>query len=451
MSFPAPNNRNDELREPETSPTSQPPGVPRVAFLGFCERSVEVTKGHQVFWHTNVIGLSKTKVSFVFPLNLRGQKIALAIYEPKVGGQFLLRFRPSQKRNQFEVKVGLTGATEIASEGTSLLTKELAQGTAIPGWVFMVTTVDAEVIAVEPDTYKVILVDSGAECYLDTINLLHAPVPPFTPEDLAAIRSDPLALKSARIAISCKICGDALRAYTGIERSDKFEADGWIWHEVLGDRFRCKCGAQDFTLIPLRTGFHGVLRRNITPAANFAGDVVRLYESTALEEYCRKFLELIDSFVHEGEIHDFLLSHPVFFSMFLPVKLLSKRPVLSKYVVDFAVLNARKELVLIEIERPGSKLVKKDGGISADLQHALDQVRSWLQVFDDHRGAALDGLGLKLEDVAKVKGVVIAGRTPKDETAARLLRAAEWGGIDVFTFDDLLKSATEILRRIATA
>ena len=127
-----------------------------------------------------------------------------------------------------------------------------------------------------------------------------------------------------------------------------------------------------------------------------------------------------------------------------------KKPVLSFYVVDFAVVNQRKELLLIEIERPGIPLVKKDGGIRSELQHAIDQVRRWIQVFNDHRAAALECFDLKLEDVAKVKGTVIAGRTPQDEKQARLLRATSWGEIDFFTYDDLLKGASDIIKQIAT-
>lgn len=74
----------------------------------------------------------------------------------------------------------------------------------------------------------------------------------------------------------------------------------------------------------------------------------------------------------------------------------------------------------------------------------------WIQEFDSHRVAALDGLGLKLDDVAKVKGVVIAGRTPKNEKHERFLRAISWGDdIEFYTFDDLLKSVTEIIRQVA--
>ena len=68
----------------------------------------------------------------------------------------------------------------------------------------------------------------------------------------------------------------------------------------------------------------------------------------------------------------------------------------------------------------------------------------------DHRAAALEGFGLTLEEVAKVKGVVIAGRTPKDASQERVLRGASWHEIDVYTYDDILSSVTEVVRQIAS-
>jgi hypothetical protein len=123
--------------------------------------------------------------------------------------------------------------------------------------------------------------------------------------------------------------------------------------------------------------------------------------------------------------------------------------VLAKYHVDFAILTRRKELVLIELERPGLRLLRKDGSITADLQHALTQVHSWLQVFSDHRGAALDAFDLKLSDVTKIRGAVIAGRDPKNEAQNRLLRERLCGDIEFYTYDDILSFVKSLLKQIA--
>jgi hypothetical protein len=169
---------------------------------------------------------------------------------------------------------------------------------------------------------------------------------------------------------------------------------------------------------------------------------------SALEEYCKQFLELIEADTAEEKIQKFLQSHPIFFLPFLPEMLMFKTAVLTRYRVDFALLNERGLLVLIELERPRLHLLKKDGGITAELQHALDQVRGWLQVFANHKGAALDAFNLKLYDVAKVKGIVIAGRSPQDKDQAMRLRCMSWVDIDLYTFDDLLHAVTEMIKRL---
>lgn len=150
---------------------------------------------------------------------------------------------------------------------------------------------------------------------------------------------------------------------------------------------------------------------------------VRLYEKTTLEQYCKDLLKLIEPNTAEQELQDFLESHPIFFHVFLPKRIIFKPPILTKYFADFAVLNARDELLLIEIERPHLKMLKKDAGRTADLEHAFHQVRTWKQVLDDHRAAALDAIGLQLHEVAKVRGVVVAGRKPSDERMLRMLRS----------------------------
>jgi len=174
-----------------------------------------------------------------------------------------------------------------------------------------------------------------------------------------------------------------------------------------------------------------------------------MYERTALEQYCRELLKLIETDTPEEELQNFLESHPIFFHLFLPTKIILKPPILTKYFADFAILNARNELLLVEIERSNLKLLKKDGGKTAELEHAFYQVRTWKQVIDDHRGAALDALSLELKEVANVKGVVVAGRKPPDERKLRMLRSVSSADIELYTYDDLLGAVTELIKHVA--
>lgn len=220
--------------------------------------------------------------------------------------------------------------------------------------------------------------------------------------------------------------------------------------DITQDEFICSCGKTRFSTASIKTGLHGLLRRNVSPLTGNNLSSVRLYETTTLEQYCREILKLINADTGEEKLQLFLESHPIFFHVFQPRKILFKPPILTQYVADFALLNARNELLLVEIERPQLKMLKKDGGNTADLEHAFHQVRTCKQVLDDHKVAALEAIAdLKANEVAKVKGVVVAGRRPSDEKMVRMLRSLSNAEIELFTYDDLLESVTELIEHVA--
>ena len=63
---------------------------------------------------------------------------------------------------------------------------------------------------------------------------------------------------------------------------------------------------------------------------------------------------------------------------------------------DFAIVTYQHELILIELEKPSTRLLKADGNIHSELQHALGQAREWLRHADDHRMAVLQCIGVEL-------------------------------------------------------
>ncbi|HEY1924714.1 MAG TPA: Shedu anti-phage system protein SduA domain-containing protein [Candidatus Acidoferrum sp.] len=93
----------------------------------------------------------------------------------------------------------------------------------------------------------------------------------------------------------------------------------------------------------------------------------------------------------------------------------------------------------------------KELRITAGLQHAVTQVVDWIQEVNDHRAAVLSALRMELKDVAAVRGIVIAGRTPADREDARALRRSFSGDVELFTYDDLLRDVAEIIRQVPTA
>ena len=86
-------------------------------------------------------------------------------------------------------------------------------------------------------------------------------------------------------------------------------------------------------------------------------------------------------------------------------------------------------------------MLTKRGGVAAQLQHAIDQAKDWLNAFEDHRLACLECLDLRPEQVNRVSAVVIAGRdTGYPVSATQGLRRHRIERVRVLFFDDLLRS-----------
>jgi hypothetical protein len=375
----------------------------------------------------------------------------MAVFQPNAGDSFKLVFRGTEGQTQFDLVLQIASA--VASEPQAdarIVEKKIDSGLLHRGWAFLVNQLNNDVVVNSPGTYDVFLTTGEVEEYMGTVVFAHVAVAPYTPEEITALKSDPLATKFVRMDLRCNACGDGIKAYAGVERSPSLEDQGFQWNLDMRDGdFVCSCGKVRISLTPIKTGLHGLLRRNVTPLTETNVTPVRLYERTALEQYCRELLKLIEADTPEQELQNFLESHPIFFHLFLPTKVIFKPPILTKFFADFAILNARNELLLVEIERPGLKMLKKDAGRTSELEHAFHQVRTWKRVVDDHRVAALDALGLEAKEVANVKGVVVAGRKPHDESRLRMLRSLSSADIELYTYDDLLGAVTELVKHVA--
>lgn len=426
--------------------------TPRFAFLGFCERAKVITEGHPALWGWSLLGMSSSRVFHVFPVNLRSITIAIAIYAPLTGEEFKLVFRNTNGEASFDLAFKISSFTKSGiPDGKTFETFEYTTGKPLEGWTFLASSIDSDIVVYSAGTYDIFLVCDDVEQFIGQAVFSHSASLPFTPEEITAIRSDPMATKFVKMDVKCNACAGNLRVYAGLEKSEKLEQEGYLWSQGIQESsYACECGKSSFSLIPIRTGLHGILRRSLDPDTASTFSPVRLYEKRALEEACREFLRLMNAKTPEEELQKFLELNPLFFNHLQPKRINFKPPILTKFVADFAVLNARSELILIEIEKPHMRLVKKDGGMTAELQHAFHQVRTWMQVMNDHRAAALEALDLKLTDVAKIRGIVIAGRTPSDEKKTRLLRTVATPEIELFTYDDILHVGSELIKRIAT-
>jgi hypothetical protein len=416
--------------------------------MGWCDRAAAIEGTHPAFAFTNIQGLSYSRVSHFFPFSLEGATLIFGLYNPKSQESFIVEFRHSDGSKAFDLTLNVSSLQVFDPER-----KRFIDATAVPtsaGWLVQMIRIGGPVLIVRPDTLRAFLKGSGEDLFLGSFNVLHASLPLYSPDQVAALRSDPLARRIVKLTYSCSECQSKLRTYAALERNQTLEDEGYAWFAQLGEEFRCSCGKMVFRLEYLRTGLHGLLSRSLAPDDEAAASYMRLYEITKLEEDCRKLKALLDESVSEEELQNFLEAHPIFFARFSASRLIAKPKIMLKYVADFAILNRRKELLLIEIERASMRLLTKERRITAELQHAVTQVRDWIQEVSDHKAAVLDSHGIALREVAVVKGVVIAGRSPTDDEEARSLRRS-FSDIDFYTYDDLLRDTTEIIRRVANA
>lgn len=436
-----------KIAEPGSRPNPSA-NAPRIALMGWCDRAARIETHHPALAHTNIQGLTYSRVSHIFPLNMRGITLVLAIYNPEPGESFTVQFRHSDGARAFDLTMNLNVAQVFDQEQKKYVEAKKGEES---GWHIIATQVGTDVLVMRPDILKAYLLSADGEQFLAFFNLVHASIPLYSSDQVAALRSDPLARRVIRMRYTCTECGGQLETYCALERNKALDDQGIRWFADLEDRFSCKCGKLAFDLQYIRTGMHGLLSRSLTPDEQAGTDYVRLYEKTKLEEDCRQFKTLLDQSAPEQEVQGFLETHPIFFSRFSATRLMRKPKIMLKYVADFAILNRRKELLLVEIERPGMRLLTKERRTTADLGHAVAQVRDWIREVNDHRAAVLDSHGIELREVAVVRGVVVGGRRPSDDEDARSLRQSFSGDIDFYTYDDLLGDTAEIIRQIANA
>jgi hypothetical protein len=261
--------------------------------------------------------------------------------------------------------------------------------------------------------------------------------PPLTPERVAAIKSHPKGIKAVRAVYGCNNCPSKVRAYAALERDLESEAEGFKWYTDIPEHFTCECGKTQIDFGSLKRNFFALLLQPMP----LSGEVscVPLYEKSSVENLRLEFLSLVDSDPLEEKLQKFIEKNPLLLHQFPAERLFFKPQILTQFKADFAIATPQKELVLIEIERAGTRLLKTDGGQHSDLTHAIDQIHNWLGVTRDHLLAVLDdSLHIPREMVSTLRGVVIAGRDlGNDASHLRGLKSRYRAEIKFLTYDDL--------------
>lgn len=420
-----------------------------IAFLGFCERAAYVPIANTNIIKWNIIGLTNIVLTYVFPFNISGLSVG-----------FAFRSTISDKEQRFNLTdqngseigtltinfIGMPKRIPNASEPKLRQNGPLIRATE-HGWMnTFLPLKDINIIISKPGIYYFnLLTDEGPKIVGEILFAVATP-PPLTTERVAAIKSDPSAAKQVNIEIGCKKCPAKMRAYASLERKSKIETEGWQWYETIPDNFVCDCGSTKVDLTTIRQNLHGFLGSQLRPKSKEL-NFIPLYEKSSLDRIRKEFLRLINSNPKEEIIQQFLYDNPILLHQFPSDQLFSKPPILTFFNADFGIVTPQKELILIELEKSTTRLLKKDGGISAQLTHALDQVREWLHVVDEHRLSVLDTLKIEREKVSSVRGVVIAGRDAGyDAQYIRRLKGTDFGRIIILNYDDLLFALNALIR-----
>jgi Domain of unknown function (DUF4263) len=421
--------------------------TPSIAFLGFCERAAYVRDGNTNLFKWNILGLKHIILSHLFPLNLDGWNIGIAFLFTGSGKPIVISITDSTGAEvgkiEFLAEASMPGVEETAlrSDGIHLL---MAQH----GWTTVFLPIrNGGIVINQPGVYFLKLLTDEGPHIMGQVHFAVIDPQPLTPERIAAIRSDPAAIKSVRIDLGCRKCPAKLRIYAGLERLPKSEEEGYMWYETIPDVFNCDCGS---TTIDLR-----ILRRNLfAPVGQSMGETAQLsfipmYEYSAVESIRHTFANLLVTKAREEVLQKFIEENPIILHQFPAEKIFFKPPILTFFNADFAIVTPQKELIFIEIEKAITRLMRKDGGATAELQHAFDQVHGWLHVVDEHRLAVLDSLKIDRSLVSSIRGVVIAGRDlGYDAQHLRRLKGIDRGRVTFLTYDDLLFGLIALLHRM---
>jgi hypothetical protein len=198
-------------------------------------------------------------------------------------------------------------------------------------------------------------------------------------------------------------------------------------------------------LIPLtylKQGLHNVFRAIRSPEDRKELRFEPFYQEGAIAAITREYQNmLVEKADDEEALQRFLEDNPILWTFLSPTRIWKKPHIGTKYVADFAILNSSNILHLVEIEKPATKLVKRNGGVSAELQGALDQIRDWKIEVAKRREAILDGMELTQQDVLAIRYMVVAGLA--GNTHARGLEKIRDMKTDadvMLCFDDLASS-----------
>lgn len=427
---------------------SDPTGLD-IVFLGLAERAATVTNSFEPLRKLNFVGLRSIAVVPFLPWQLVKDSFVFA-----VRGKFVETVHVSLRDADDVEIIRFTFSPEHRPGDIVPEYREENKFPALPGmWhLTCISAQDPTLNFTRAGYYSLVaLSEDVAPKLVGSIQIVQADYMPFSDEQIAAIKAHPRAAKAARVTLGCKRCSERMKVYCGLERHPQSEHEGYLWYLDIPDVFVCKCGVTKTDLTSLRRNFFMVLGGLISANPKDISYIPE-YEVSVIEQCRYDFIELLNKNPPEEDLQKFIEKNNIILHQFPADRIFFKPSILNLFKADFAILTPEKTLILIEIEKADTRLLKKDGGRAADLNHAFDQVDSWLATIRDHLGAVLDSIDIKRDKVARVSGVVIAGRDGNYNIEhLRRLKGSTSRDISMLTFDDLAGGLTALshqLRRL---
>ncbi len=295
-------------------------------------------------------------------------------------------------------------------------------------------------LVLQPDEIEVIAEINGREFRIGAFRCEFCPTPPISEQERIAIMSRPGAIKGIVCGMECKKCHDRVEFCLPLDGKSKpsGKVKGCILLTSAPDEWNCKCGETKIPLIYLKQGFHALFRTMSAMGDQREFKFVPLYQKGAIAAIIGQYQKvLVDYGDDEEAVQKFIEATPILWNFLAPKKIWRKPPILTKYKADFGILNRSNIFYFVEIEKPKTKLVKKGGGVSSDLEAGLDQIRNWRIEVEKRREAVLDGLSLAQKDVHDIRYILIAGMASQTTTAGlekiRKMTDANF----IFCFDEL--------------
>ena len=267
----------------------------------------------------------------------------------------------------------------------------------------------------EPTTVRVLLRSETEKRTIGAVRFEFKRPAPLSEGERRAIAGRPAFPRAVGMSFTCSECDDNASFFSTllpgavipeelVGRASRLEESGDYW--------KCRCGKSVIPLTYAKQGIASVFRTptNLGQQGREL-ELHTLYSADEINRIAREYNQLIHRLPSEEEVQKYLEDerHALFWNFLSPIQVLRKPDIIGKHKADFGILTASNELVFVELEKPGTKLITRAGKVSSEIQQGADQIRDWDIAITTHRSAVLDRLGFNEASVHNIRYLLIGG------------------------------------------